>query len=116
MGAYCVSLGASIGHSICDFLKLHLQRFLYDAFPTQKKWVDFTLRSGCGLLGILISLALTRIVCAVASALQGAALLTKVFFQYVHTGEATFQSRRSSIGKLILENPSIGKNLKRLDS
>merc|ERR1712151_492043 len=60
--AYCVSLGASIGHSICDFLKLHVQRFLYDAFPTQKKWVDFGLRSGCGLLGILISLALTRIV------------------------------------------------------
>lgn len=79
--AYCVGIGASIGKVICDTMKNYTQERLYAALPEHKKWVDFALRASCGLLGILISLFLVRVVSAFNSALQGSAVLTAVLMK-----------------------------------
>lgn len=75
--AYCVSLGTQIGQTVCQTLKDYTQKPLRAMFPGQEKWVDFAIRSACGILGIIISLFLARVVSAVSSSLQGATALTK---------------------------------------
>lgn len=111
--AYCVSMGANIGKLACQTLEHFLKDQLYEKFPDHKKWVDFAFKSGCGLVGILFSLAMARLVSAFYSALQGATLLTKVIFRYIHERDAkasnnerpTLKHQRSSLGKIIFAMP-----------
>ena len=60
--AYCVSVGAQIGEAICESARKLAEEPLYRGFPEHKQWVDFGLRTGSYVLGILISRILLRVV------------------------------------------------------
>lgn len=74
--AYCVSQGANVGQLLCATLRNYAQEPLYKMLPEHKPWVDFGLRFSSGLVGIVISRLLFRVLSAYSSALQGSAMLT----------------------------------------
>lgn len=72
---HCIGIGANIGRLFSEALLPFAQPRLHALVPEHTKWVDFGLRTGCGLIGVICSLLLVRVLSAFNSSLQGATLL-----------------------------------------
>jgi hypothetical protein len=73
-----VSNGAKIGEHLLSYIRVYLEKPLYEYFPEHKSWVDVGLQAGCALTGIVISLMVVRVVSAFNSALNGAHRLAEI--------------------------------------
>jgi hypothetical protein len=81
--AKAISNGARIGQHLLAYIKVYAEKPLYEKFPQHKNWVDVALQAFCGLVGIIFSLLVVRVVSAFNSALNGAHRLVEIALSYV---------------------------------
>jgi hypothetical protein len=70
-----ITLGANVGKKCVEILFPIVQPRLHEAFPNHRQWVDFFMRAAGGLVGVIISLMLVRVMTAANSSVQGASML-----------------------------------------
>lgn len=83
--AKAISNGARIGQHLLTYVKVYAEKPLYEKFPQHKNWVDVALQAVCGLVGIIFSLLVVRVVSAFNSALNGAHRLVDIALSYAKT-------------------------------
>ena len=88
--AKAISNGARIGQHLLTYVKVYAEKPLYDKFPQHKNWVDVALQASCGLIGIIFSLLVVRVVSAFNSALNGAHRLVDIALTYAKKKEIFF--------------------------
>jgi hypothetical protein len=80
--AKAISNGARIGQHLLTYVRVYAEKPLYEKFPQHKNWVDVALQSICGVIGIIFSLLVVRVVSAFNSALNGAHRLVDIVLSY----------------------------------
>ena len=88
--AKAISNGARIGQHLLTYVKVWTEKPLYDKFPQHKNWVDVALQAICGVIGIVFSLLVVRVVSAFNSALNGAHRLVDIALAYAKNKNILF--------------------------
>lgn len=115
--AYYIGLGANIGRLLFETLRGPVVASAAQRDRTARSgpqgspssaggdlWLDFGLRSLCGLLGIGISLSLARVVSAFHSALQGASTIAHVMFRHLRERRAAQRTSAQRVWSTLTED------------